>query len=475
MGYTFTYLFAGIILLLLVYLTYKFEGLFKHNKNVSEDEISESEKESWKHKLSYAKGFVYFGIILTIVAILLIFYTQIEGTVYEGHLREWMNIVIRLMHITFGIAWIGASFYFVFLENSLNRTKGLRDELAGNLWAVHGGGFYYLEKYKTAPKVIPSDLHWFKYEAYFTWLSGFALLFVVYYFNAKAFLIDKNVLDISPLTGVAIGVGSFIVAWIIYDLICKTTLLKKGLWLAILGFLIATGFAWFYSQVFSGRAAYIHFGAMLGTLMAGNVFFVIIPAQKAMVNAAKKGLPLDPNLGKNAGLRSLHNNYFTLPVLFVMISNHFPSTFGNEYQWAVLAAITLGSAGVKHYLNLKEKGQLSVMVLPISVLILLAVAFVTAPQLNTDECKSEVSFVQIYPIITERCTTCHSSKPTDDVWTAPPNGVVYDTPEDIVKLTDKIMQRVVITKTMPQNNKTGMTPDERDLIRCWIEQGASLK
>ncbi len=474
MGWTFTYLFAGVILLLLIYLTYQFEVIFKHNKNVSESDISETKKEAWKNKLSYAKGFVYFGIVLTIIAILLIFYTQIEGSVYEGHFREWLNIVVRLMHVTFGIAWIGASFYFVFLENSLNRTKGLRDELAGNLWAVHGGGFYYLEKYKTAPKIIPTDLHWFKYEAYFTWLSGFTLLFVVYYFNAKAFLIDKNVLDISPITGIAIGIGSFALAWIIYDLLCKTPLLKKGIWLAILGFIITTAFAWFYCQVFSGRAAYIHFGAMLGTLMAGNVFFVIIPAQKAMVKAAKNKTPLDPNLGKNAGLRSLHNNYFTLPVLFVMISNHFPSTFGHEYQWAVLAAITLGSAGVKHYLNLKEQGQLSVMVLPVSILLLLAVAFITAPQINTDECKSEVSFAQIYPIITERCTTCHSSKPTDDVWTAPPNGVVYDTPEDIVKLTDKIMQRVVVTKTMPQNNKTGMLPEERELIRCWINQGATL-
>ena len=474
MGYTFTYLFAGIILLLLVYLTYKFEDIFKHNKEVAESDISEPEKEDWKHQLSYAKGFVYFGIILTIIAILVVFYTQIEGSVYEGHFREWMNIVIRLMHITFGIAWIGASFYFVFLENSLNRTKGLREELAGNLWAVHGGGFYYLEKYKTAPKVIPSDLHWFKYEAYFTWLSGFALLFVVYYFNAKAFLIDPNVLDISPMTGVAIGVGSFAVAWIIYDLLCKTPLVKSGIWLAIIGFLITTAFAWFYCQVFSSRAAYIHFGAMLGTLMAANVFFVIIPAQKAMVKAAKNQTPLDANLGKLAGLRSLHNNYFTLPVLFVMISNHFPSTFGHEYQWVVLAAITLGSAGVKHYLNLREQGQLSVMVLPVSILLLLAVAFITAPQANTDECKSEVSFAQIYLIITERCTTCHSSKPTDDVWVAPPNGVVYDTPADIVKLTDEIMQRVVVNKTMPQNNKTGMTPEERELIRCWINQGASL-
>lgn len=470
MGWTFTYLFAGVILLLLVYLTYRMEGILRQYKK---DQSPENEK--MLHRLGYAKGFVYFGIVLAVIAILLVFYTQIKGSVYEAHFWEWMNIVIRLMHITFGIAWIGASFYFVFLENALNRTKNLRDELAGNLWAVHGGGFYYLEKYKIAPKKIPSELHWFKYEAYFTWLSGIALLFVVYYFNAAAFLIDKNVLDISPWLGVVIGMGSFAAGWLVYDLLCKTPLIKNGVWLSIAGFVLATVFAWFYSQVFSGRAAYIHFGAMLGTLMAANVFFVIIPAQKAMVKAAKNKTSLNPELGKRAGMRSLHNNYLTLPVLFVMISNHFPGTFGHEFQWAVLAAISLGSAGVKHYLNLREQGRLSVLVLPVSILLLLAVAFITAPKANNEACKSEVKFAQIYPIITERCTTCHSTKPIDEDWAAPPNGVVYDTPEDITKLTDKIMQRVVLTKTMPPNNKTGMTPEERELLRCWINQGALLE
>jgi len=243
----------------------------------------------------------------------------------------------------------------------------------------------------------------------------------------------------------------------------------------VIGFLLAAGFAFFYSHVFSARAAYIHFGAMLGSLMVGNVFFVIIPSQKAMVKAAQLGEPLDPSLGKKSLARSLHNNYFTLPVLFVMISNHFPSTFGNDYSWAVLAAITLGTAGVKHYLNLKEKGRYNVYVLPVSILILLATSFITAPQKNTNACPTIVSFAQVNTIITARCITCHSSKPTDDVYTAPPNGVVYDTPQDIVKMKDKIMQRVVITKTMPQNNKTNITPQERDLIRCWIEQGANIK
>jgi len=453
------------ILVMLVKMTYQFHHLEKNNT-----EGSDASKEN----IGLSQGFIYTSLVLTIIVMVTYTWFLAKGTPYEGHLMEWLNIIVRLMHITFGIAWIGASFYFVFLENALNRTENVRDELAGNLWAVHGGGFYYLEKYKVAPKTLPKHLHWFKYEAYFTWISGFSLLFVVYYFNAKAMLIDSAVLDLSPAAAVGIGVSSFIVGWIAYDLLCKSPLIKKPLAFALVGFALLTGFAYFYATVFNARAAYIHFGAMIGSLMTANVFFVIIPAQKAMVAAAKIGKPVDPSYGKKALARSLHNNYFTLPVLFVMISNHFPSTFGHQYSWAVLAAISLGTAGVKHYLNLKEKGKYNVYILPASVLLLLAVSFVTAPA-KPGECKEVVSFTKVNNIIQKRCVSCHSSQPTDDVYTAAPNGVKYDTPEDIVKKKDLIMQRVVITKTMPQNNKTGITPEERDLLRCWIEQGASIK
>ncbi|MEO6723585.1 MAG: urate hydroxylase PuuD [Ferruginibacter sp.] len=458
----------ALILVMLSIMTYQFNAL---KKNPQQDDGTEARKET----MILSQGFIYTSMVLVIVIAIAYTWYVVKGTPWEGHLMEWLNIVVRLMHITFGIAWIGASFYFVFLENALNRTENVRDELAGNLWAVHGGGFYYLEKYKVAPKTIPKHLHWFKYEAYFTWLSGFCLLFVVYYFNARATMIDANVLDISTAAAIGIGIGSFIVAWFIYDLLCKTALVKKTPLFAIVGVIIATGFAFFYSHVFSARAAYIHFGAMIGTLMVANVFFIIIPSQKAMVKAAKEGRPLDPSLGKKALARSLHNNYFTLPVLFVMVSNHFPSTFGFQYPWAILAAISLGTAGIKHWLNLKEKGQYNVWVLPVSVLILLAASFISAPQRTPGECKETVNFAVINQVINQRCISCHSSKPTDDVYTAPPNGVVYDTPQDIVKMKDKIMQRVVTTKTMPQNNKTGMTPEERDMLRCWIDQGAVIK
>ncbi len=459
---------AIVSLIILIALTIVSWKLVSVEKTIDEDD------EPMKEKVEKSKGFVYAAILASVFSIIALLYVLFEGSVYQGHLTEWLNIAVRVIHITFGIAWIGASFYFVFLENALNRTKDVREELAGNLWAVHGGGFYYLEKYKVAPKQIPKELHWFKYEAYFTWLSGFCLLFIVYYFNAKATLIDENVLKLTSFQAIAIGISSFVVAWIIYDAMCKAKFLSNATTFAIIGFALLVGFAYFYAHVFNSRAAYIHFGAMIGSIMVGNVFFVIIPSQKAMVNAAKKGLPLNPQLGKNALKRSLHNNYFTLPVLFVMVSNHFPSTFGHQYSWALLATISLGAAGVKHWLNLKERGQYNVWILPVSVIVLLAVAYVSAPA-KPGECKSNISFGEVNAIVQARCVQCHSSKPTDNVYTAAPNGVMYDTPEQIVKLKEKIMQRVVVTKTMPQNNKTGMTPQERDLIRCWIEQGANAK
>jgi uncharacterized membrane protein len=454
----------SLVLIVMIVMTYGIRDIGHH--------VTKNEEDSDKAPL--IQGWLYAGIVATIIAIIASIYFVVKGTPYEGHLVEWLNIVVRVMHITFGIAWIGASFYFVFLENALNRTDNVRDELAGNLWAVHGGGFYYLEKYKVAPKSLPKSLHWFKYEAYFTWISGLGLLFIVYYFNASAMLIDPNVMKLTTAQAISISIGSFVVAWLVYDLLCKSSLVKKPLLFSIAGIALLVGFAWFYGHVFSGRAAFIHFGAMIGSIMVANVFFVIIPAQKAMVNAAKKGMTPDGSKGRKALLRSIHNNYFTLPVLFVMVSNHFPSTFSNQYQWAVLAAISIGAVGIKHWLNLREQGRISVWVLPASILLLLAVAYVTAPKQVNTKCR-EVSFVEINAIVQQRCISCHSSRPTDNIYTTAPNGVKYDTPQEIVFKKDLIMQRVVITKTMPQNNKTNMTPEEREIIRCWIEQGADMK
>ena len=461
-----------LALLLIAFLVLVFTGISALTYALQKITNIYRRREGKEETAAVLQGFVYTLLVLTILYVLALGYVSVAGSAWESHLMEWLHIVLRLGHLTFGIAWIGASFYFVFLENALNRTENVREDLAGNLWAVHGGGFYYLEKYKVAPQQVPKHLHWFKYEAYFTWLTGISLLFVVYYFNARALLIDPQIRDISALAAVTTGLGSFVAAWLLYHALCRTALLQKGGWFALAGLLLATAFAWFYCQVFAPRAAYIHFGAMLGTLMAGNVFFIIIPAQKALVKAAKAGRSPDPGLGQHAGLRSLHNNYFTLPVLFVMISNHFPTTFGHPHPWALLAAISLGTAGIKHWLYLREKKQARAWVLPASVLLLLAIALVSAPEKTTDAaCASPVSLAQVSRIVQQRCVSCHSARPSDEVFRTAPKGVVLDAPADIIRLQASIMQRVVITRTMPQHNKTRMTEAERDLIRCWAQQG----
>jgi uncharacterized membrane protein len=393
----------------------------------------------------------------------------------EAHLNEWLNLVVRWAHVLFGIAWIGASFYFIFLENSLNRTDNLRDDLAGNLWAIHGGGFYYVEKYKFAPEKLPQKLHWFKYEAYFTWITGFLLLTIVYYMNAKAFMIDPQVRDISESTAVLTGLSSLVGGWLIYDLLCKTSLLRKPKLFVLIGFIIISVFAYILSHILSGRAAFMHIGALLGTIMAANVFFVIIPSQKALVYAAKNNLPLNPDLGKKAGLRSLHNNYITLPVVFVMISNHFPSTFGTAYNWIILAVLTLSSVAIRHFINLHEKGINQYRLIAYGAVGIIALIIVTAPVKKDLANTPKVHFAEVQSIFNKRCITCHSSKPTDDIQTVAPNGIMFDQPEEIVRMKDRIMVRAVQTKTMPQGNKTGITEEEREIIGRWIAQGSNTK
>ena len=257
---------------------------------------------------------------------------------------------------------------------------------------------------------------------------------------------------------------------------CKSALVKKTTWFAVIGFLLLVGVAYFLSHVFNSRAAYIHVGALIGTIMAWNVYFTIIPAQKALVKAAVLGEQLDASVGKKAGERSLHNNYFTLPVIFIMISNHFPSTFGNQYNWAVLAVIALASAGIKHYWNLIERGRTKTYILVVSVVMLLSLALVTSPAFEKQmDLAIPVSFAEAKAVIDLRCIQCHSASPTDDVWKTAPNGVMYDTPEQVKNMSDKIMARAVRSKTMPQGNKTNMTDEERLVLKRWIMQGAKIE
>lgn len=466
------FLFFTLFLVIFTFILFRISKSLTEIKN--KYQVSEDDCESFDEAKTLRNLFLY---LIPIFLISCFGYDLLVKNGYESHVMDWLNLIVRWVHVVAGIAWIGASFYFIFLENSLNRTEKLRDELAGNLWAIHGGGFYYIEKYNIAPSEIPKKLHWFKYEAYFTWLTGFILLAIVYYANSKAFLIDPEVLSISSSTAIFISIGSLISGWVIYDILCKSPLVQKKTLFAVFGFVLLTGIAFFFSHVFSGRAAFMHVGALLGTVMAGNVFFVIIPSQKAMVKAAKKGLPLDPEISKNAGLRSLHNNYITLPVIFVMISNHFPATFGAQYNWAILTGLTVVSVAVRHYINMYEKGQNIISMLPLAFIGLIALVIVTSPKSakNYSKNSTPVEFLEVQPIIQNRCVSCHSAKPTDDIQKVSPNGVMFDTPEQIQKHAERILVRAVQTKTMPQANKTGMTEQERELIGRWVEQGSKIK
>ena len=467
---------AAILLLLLITLVVRgvYNNLIKKSKNESINDTQQKLLNMVIDEVSDTKNILFYttcGVALLYVAWR---YSSAKGL--ESHVHEWLNLVVRWAHVLFGIAWIGASFYFIFLENSLNRKDGLRDDIAGNLWAIHGGGFYYVEKYKLAPAELPSKLHWFKYEAYFTWLTGFLLLIIVYYTNAKSYLIDETVMKLSVAQAASIGIGTLVGGWILYDVLCKSPLRHNKMLFAIVGFAMVTGISYFLTHVFNSRAAFMHVGAMLGTIMVGNVFFVIIPSQKALVRAAIEGKPLNEQLGKNAGLRSLHNNYITLPVIFVMISNHFPSTVSSAWNWAILIGISLAGAGARHYINMHEKGRNLNWLIPTVGVALISLMIITAPQKRkTGKDAPPVAFSQVQPIFQTRCVPCHSSHPTDDTQTTAPNGVMYDTPAQIQKMADKILVRAVQTKTMPQGNKTNITEEERELIGNWIEQGAKIE
>ena len=426
-------------------------------------------KEGWSAKWVYVIAAVSFIIALITIA---------KVTPAGGHLLEWLNLVVRWFHVIIGIGWIGASFYFIWLENNLVR-EGVPENLTGNLYSAHGGGFYYVEKYKAGPPELPETLHWFQWEAYLTWISGVCLLAIVYYANAD-FMMTNTALVLPGFVTVLIGLTTLVVGWLVYDRLCRSSLVRNGPLFSLVGLGLVTLLALFLSQVMSGRAAYMHVGAMLGTLMAANVFFVIIPAQRIMVNSVVNNEVLDTRYGKNAGLRSLHNNYMTLPVIFIMISNHYPTTFGNAYNWAVLAFLFLASAGVRHYLNLHERGRQANWILPAASLIVLSLALVTAPQMQSMAARADamaadpVAFSDVERIINERCVSCHATNPTDDVFVSAPKGILLDNREHIKAQADAIYQNAVLSTYMPLGNKTRMTDEERERLGVWVQQGAPI-
>ena len=400
----------------------------------------------------------------------------------EAYILEWLNLLLRWAHLVVGIAWIGSSFYFVWLDLNLNTPpRDPEDEgVAGDLWAVHGGGFYHAQKYKVAPDELPEPLHWFKWEAYTTWLTGFALLVLMYYVNADVYLIDKTVADITPGMAVAASIGFIVAAWVVYDLLCRTGLSDAHVGLA--GFLFLVAAIYFVSDLFSGRGAYIQIGSMLGTIMVANVFMVIIPGQRELVQAKQRGEEPDPLPGIRAKQRSVHNNYLTLPVLFVMLSPHYPITYGHEYGWLLLVAIFIAGALIRHFFNLRNQGKAAPGLIIIAVLILILAAFVAAPksraipeQDTATQSLESVSFGELRRVLIQRCNICHSSEPDHPTAPVAPNGVMFDTPDQIRQWAQRIHDRTVTTRTMPLANLTQMTDEERQLVDHWYKTGAEIE
>ena len=401
----------------------------------------------------------------------------------EAYIIEWLNMLLRWAHLIVGIAWIGFSFYFVWLDTNLNRPpQHPEDEgVAGDLWSVHGGGFYHAQKYQRAPDKIPEPLHWFKREAYTTFLTGFALLVVLYYFNADVYLVDKSVADLSSVQAILISLFILVLGWVIYDLLCKSRLDDRGI--AIVGFLFLLVVIYAVFHLFGGRGAYTQIGTMLGTTMVANVFFVIIPGQKELVAAKLRGEEPDPVYGLRGKQRSVHNNYITLPVLFVMLSNHYPMLYGHEYNWLLLIVIFIAGALIRHFFNLRNQGRLVPMLPVIAVIILMATAWFIAPDSVKGKSQSgsltetqaslvNVSFPEVTNIIEERCVICHSATPNHPTAPVAPNGVMFDTAEQIAQWADRIYERTVVTRTMPLANLTTISDEEREKIAGWYETGA---
>ncbi len=404
----------------------------------------------------------------------------------ELHIVDWLSLILRWAHITAGIGWIGASFYFMALDFSLRHRDGLPEGVKGESWAVHGGGFYHIQKYMVAPEEMPKDLKWFQWESYATWLTGFALMSVVYYWQADIYLIDPSVLALSKPQAIGISVAVLAASWLIYDALCKSPLKENQPAMFAVLFVLFVGAAFGLDQIFSARAVFLHIGAMIGTIMTGNVFFTIIPNQKIVVADLKAGKTPNPEFGKIAKLRSTHNNYLTLPVLFMMISNHYPMTFGHPMNWVVIALILPIGAIVRHYFNAHDSGKhgraLRWQWPAASVLLLILMLFVAwrpdysdAVQLtSTKETNSAALTEQAFTIVKQRCAVCHSANPTDFVGAAP-GGVEYDTIDLIRQYAPQIRAQSILSHTMPPGNITEMTDEERALLSAWIDMEIQAK
>jgi uncharacterized membrane protein len=400
-----------------------------------------------------------------------------------SYLIDWLGLLTRWLHVVAGVAWIGASFYFIWLDNHLEPISGEEptdDRVTGELWAVHGGGFYRARKYRVAPSVLPPTLYWFYWEAYTTWLSGFVLLCVLYFWRAEAYLIDLRVCPLTKPAAIGIGLAALAGSWLVYDALCRSPLGRRPRLLSVSVGIVLVAEAWAVCQLFSGRGAFMLFGSALGTIMVANVLFVIIPGQRELVRAKQQGRDPDSEPGLRGKQRSVHNTYFTLPVIFVMISNHYAMTFGAPYNWLVLVAISFAGACIRGWFVARHKPQLrwsAIRALPAALGVATIVAAMIALAPASDRTVARAGIIappadptQVLAIIERRCVPCHAASPTQPGFVAAPNGLVFENLDEVRAHLPQVEQQLAM-RTMPLGNLTGMTEEERAAMLMWIGHG----
>jgi uncharacterized membrane protein len=394
---------------------------------------------------------------------------------------EWIEIAVRWTHVITAIAWIGSSFYFIALDLGLHRDRNLASGADGEEWQVHGGGFYHIQKYLVAPEAMPDHLIWFKWESYFTWLSGFALLVLVYYLGAELFLIDPTVLELTTWAAVGISMASLAFGWVIYNTLCKVFVNANQTVLMLALFAVLVGMSLFYVNVFSGRAALLHLGAFTATIMSANVFFIIMPNQRIVVADLKAGRKPDPKYGKIAKQRSTHNNYLTLPVIFLMLSNHYPMIFATQWNWLIASLVFLMGVSIRHWFNTHHarKGNPHWTWAVTTALFFLIAWLSTAPMRTVPEPEAALQgaaltyasadgFEEVVGIVQGRCSMCHAAEPGWDGIAWPPKGVVLETEAQVAHEARRIYLQSGVSHAMPPGNLSYMEPEERAAIVRWF-------
>ena len=396
---------------------------------------------------------------------------------------ELLDLAFRWVHLIAGIMWVGNSMLFNWLDRNLEKSVDLDKLSQGKIYMVHSGAFYDVEKKLLAPGALPKTLHWFKYQNLMTWISGIALLIIVYYMHGASFLIDPRVAELTPPVAISLSAGSLLVGWIVYDGLWNSYGKQHPVAATVLSIAMLFGAIYGFTQAFGGRGAFIQTGVLIGTIMTGNVWMCIVPSQHALVNATKNGTEQDASLSLKAKQRSIHNNYFTFPLLFIMISNHFPATYQHHLNWLILISVMVGGAGIRHFMNIRYLGgglvrPPAAVLAPAAGMAGIAVAgilVISHIQVQSKIADYPVAYAKAVDIISKRCTPCHSSAPTDDQFKVAPVNIRFDKPDEIQLMAPRIKARAVDSDQMPFNNKTGMTPQERAELGRWILDGARLQ